>query len=1239
MSSFVTAASSFDLQLLGETNRDSSRLGSNYIPTTPADASLLPPFSTHSYSASPSNFGTPGDLNSPDNGVYSEYSEYTGDDEFYGVDFDVNEQGIDDPSLLLVDIPLPTTELPAVEAYLPQPHTTQPSGNRANPTYPLSPKHTNSPNSQSPNIDQEVEARMRSSGYDTSMDMNVSGAYPLSITNLQPTPDRSGSSHASAEEVLPSTMRHMVHSPQVTLTTSEGKDGPTVLENQEWYITPNRKLFSQSQDASEVIDYANAERNQLPARDSDEAPERTGLDPEQRKPLADVEIRNFKDQAEQERLTLGNQRVDEWVSFSATAIESVSKASGGESHLASGLPVGGQRGRAKTVGTAPDFHRVEYEPAYFIKNVFDSETTRDVEEVADIDPVSDSESIRANQIKDGQIYYNSKGGEITDADLHLMQESRHWNDAPVLPHRTNTPTQPPTAADAMMKFNELSDNLSMFSRSATWGTRRRSEPSLTDIESIKDGNFLKRLSLGKGKERLSGRFRGSIDQIANIMKRHNSNKLKRSGSNREGRSRQDLDSNQTEHLATLAPPSRSTSCGKGKPRSPRVNTSLSPSGPGPMDRGRSLSATSPIQSLTDMIGVVTRRARSKSDLPSGIAGLWSQAGGPPVASLGSHSFDGEALKQPDPSDVEGEDEEDEDPADDGEKMVFDEVIPIVPTSPGFQEHVLRLNPTMEQSNNYLVERIAHQQLVRYKTLLGWRIKHANAIVNKSCTSDSHCISLGGSVTLYDAKGALKLSNSGLQNATDGSDGDSNPEGALAAESFPLGVPIPPTQTLPAEFECQLCFRVKKFMKPSDWTKHVHEDVQPFTCTYPNCREPKSFKRKADWVRHENERHRHLEWWTCQVDDCTHKCFRKDNFLQHLVREHKHQEPKQKTKAAVKKAHGSDERVWQMVRNCHHETTAKPQDEPCKFCGKILTSWKKLTVHLAKHMEHISLPVLRIVEQQQVDANTVISPVDAPPTRPAPLTPIDQSNSPNHFRISPNVRSMAQFQTTVYPPHTSPNVQSMGPFQNEPLGQPLYSGTDLPFGIQAPIPQQPTMFESNPGVSYGFRHMGNQLNTHQPQGYTSLDHSPSIDQSHGFQTASQNFNSSIAQSGYPYSNPNSSLSPDPASFVSGAPSFPQTLGSDPGGLMPGSHEVASFEPRNVLGISSNSYNYQRANGPEDTGGMGYNQISLSRSQGNLASYSAQSSQGHGGDYSQMTMPGGSGRPTYPPTSNASYGYHG
>jgi len=235
---------------------------------------------------------------------------------------------------------------------------------------------------------------------------------------------------------------------------------------------------------------------------------------------------------------------------------------------------------------------------------------------------------------------------------------------------------------------------------------------------------------------------------------------------------------------------------------------------------------------------------------------------------------------PDTKINDGLDDEDDEEGDWQELPPPEEDQPIVPNYEGFKTHVRRLNPDMESRCKWLISRIAHQQEIRYKNLLDMRVKHSQAILSNNCSAGPHCLALGGSTTNWKDK-PLKPYMS--ENDSDPSDLG---EDVLTDETFPVNVPMPPTRTLPAEFECQLCFKAKTFHKPSDWTKHVHEDVQPFTCTYEKCKEPKSFKRKADWVRHENERHRHLEWWICEVDDCRHPCFRKDNFLQHLVREHK-----------------------------------------------------------------------------------------------------------------------------------------------------------------------------------------------------------------------------------------------------------------------------------------------------------------------------------------------------------------
>jgi len=351
--------------------------------------------------------------------------------------------------------------------------------------------------------------------------------------------------------------------------------------------------------------------------------------------------------------------------------------------------------------------------------------------------------------------------------------------------------------------------------------------------------------------------------------------------------------------------------------------------------------------------------------------------------------------------------------------------PIIPSHEGFRTHASQLNPRLA---DFMVERITQEQMRRYKRLLEFRVKHLNAVRNQNCSSGKFCTHLGGEATQLPPRAGNKDSDApfiGFQITAPGSsddDGESGPEGTVISAQFPSGVPLPPVKRLPAEFECPLCFKVKKFYKPSDWTKHVHEDVQPFTCTFPGCGDAKSFKRKADWVRHENERHRQLENWTCNISDCNHTCYRKDNFVQHLVREHKIAEPRQRSGRSGNKdlvtsgdpgktsqhsmpnsftKPGSDE-IWAIVERCHQDTIKQPKDEPCRFCGNICTSWKKLTVHLAKHMEQISMPILPLVEQKLLNADSVISPVmEMLETRKLCVTPSQSPVEKNPSRYHPN----------------------------------------------------------------------------------------------------------------------------------------------------------------------------------------------------------------------------------------------
>jgi len=1054
-------------------------------------------------------------------------------------------------------------------------------------TYPLSPKLTSIPSTPSPRSDfHDLSTKLTISQHELTTGLHNSRFQtfiphtPIHPASVQLTPENSGSSHTSAEGVAPSPMAdHQWVDQQTQPSKPLGKAGSEYNA-----ATSSREIGHQHNPQPTVL------RGDDGSWRFDQQTGQAGLNPEQRRMLGDTEVLNLKQQEEQRRIESKNMEVQEW------------------------------RSQAGASSDDEDVNQSYF--THFNSENFQRQPKADrrssLTEENPLSPVDDAESIHENNLVEGQTYYYPKNGALTDEDIRLMAQSRHWSDAPMLPKITMTNFQPETANDAMRKFNENSDALSLKSRTATWGTRRRSETNLTDLEGVSSGSFLSKLTISKPRDREANRprqnslFDQGLNSLANIVRKRSDSKLKRN------RSSQDI----TEEIASghnnrpsqdsLAPPSSSN---YNRRSMPNVNTAFAAM-TGPLAavgarHARSGSISTNAQSpksptaTTKNFGFTTRiiqRARSRSELSvqekaaqqPGLTQLWKSQGGPPVANLASPPLEREIKHQAhEVQDQDEDDDDDDEPVDEGDMKRESEyqTEPIIANYEGFKQHVRRLNPEMDPRYKWLVSRIAHQQEIRYKNLLELRVKHSQATANRSCGAGRLCVALGGSATSLDAQGKPRESEhaaAGLQIVTDFSDHDSNPgEGALTEETFPPGVPMPPSRNLPAEFECQLCFKAKKFQKPSDWTKHVHEDVQPFTCTYDKCKEPKSFKRKADWVRHENERHRHLEWWVCQVEDCKHPCYRKDNFLQHLVREHKLPEPKQKTKAAIKKARLT-EPAWIMLEQCHYETDKKPQDEPCKFCGKTFNTWKKLTVHLAKHMEHISLPVLHLVAEKHVDANTIISPVEQILT---PVTPTSRQK----------MESGSPFPMDSVSPHIT-----MGPHFTPGFEQHSYyptTGTSASYvGMQAQIPHDatydqsqmfdnPYMHQMNQSRAFNLMHTGpNNIDNMQQQvrgfGHLSTNYSqPKMEQTRGFDALDSGFSQVIPEQ--TYSTHQSGGFPVQHNYVSNAP------------------PVSGYQAPNMLvGMNEHAFGFDQL---AVNGGDNYQQqqqqqqIPMSRGPGSTSSY--------------------------------------
>ncbi|KAL4798179.1 hypothetical protein BDV19DRAFT_27882 [Aspergillus venezuelensis] len=615
---------------------------------------------------------------------------------------------------------------------------------------------------------------------------------------------------------------------------------------------------------------------------------------------------------------------------------------------------------------------------------------------------SDSSSRSSSPVRVNEDRWVRDASEITPPEPqnieggpepHQFLGSPPWRDIEVDHAPRATQIQPASSTQAMVEYQRRAREYDTLSRVATWGTRD------LDANSIKSFQQMNINDDGKGKkhERRPSLLKYFPQKTTSLLKRPRV---------KTGLSTISPVPEGEVHDADMKPaPTRKDSFPRRK-----LSLGLSAKSSNYSIGGAVMATTRQVAAIggKDSLNVVSPsstskpwnsfkgRTRSRSEVPSRAPGLFelmTSHGGPPVPNINYSEPTQNESAQPSRQEHEAAEEDDDDEIDE-KGFVMDFPIPPnlpVPTLEGFRTQILQLNPRLEPA---LIDRFAQEQVKRYKRLIDIKQTHAKDITRGKCKAGKSCFALGGKAKLLPPRASAQDADSHTQFQIPGrgeTEADALGENTIAPAQFPPGVPLPPEQVtlLPAEFECMVCFSVKKFQKPSDWTKHIYEDVQPFTCTFPDCTDPKSFKRKADWVRHESERHRQLEWWECSFTDCRHKCYRKDNFVQHLVREHKLPEPKvkrSKNKTPPGKVSGpitpemqeemnrerDINKLWDLVEHCRYDTTKSPREEPCRFCGNVCTNWKKLTVHLAKHMEQLAIPILGLVDERNFSHNNETS---------------------------------------------------------------------------------------------------------------------------------------------------------------------------------------------------------------------------------------------------------------------------
>jgi hypothetical protein len=232
-----------------------------------------------------------------------------------------------------------------------------------------------------------------------------------------------------------------------------------------------------------------------------------GINPIQRKLIKDVEIRTLYEEEERRRINSKNFDIEEWISQAGEIAEDETPAS----------------------SSLFNFNPFRSQPASFQLSY---------EDESDIPPVDDAASIRENKVIEGQVYYDQDNLNITETDVALLALPRQWYDAPTVSQILTTSHQHLTSNEAMMRYQQASDAVSISSRAATWGTRRRqlSEPSLSEYDAAIDGSFLRRLSISKSREgegRPNNPFNQGLDRLdrlANIIRMRSDSKLKRARS-------------------------------------------------------------------------------------------------------------------------------------------------------------------------------------------------------------------------------------------------------------------------------------------------------------------------------------------------------------------------------------------------------------------------------------------------------------------------------------------------------------------------------------------------------------------------------------------------------------------------------------------------------------------------------------------------------------------------------------
>ncbi|PHH68806.1 hypothetical protein CDD82_260 [Ophiocordyceps australis] len=87
---------------------------------------------------------------------------------------------------------------------------------------------------------------------------------------------------------------------------------------------------------------------------------------------------------------------------------------------------------------------------------------------------------------------------------------------------------------------------------------------------------------------------------------------------------------------------------------------------------------------------------------------------------------------------------------------------------------------------------------------------------------------------------------------------------------------PPCPAEKGSFSCPYCAQVltEDYIESSRWRGHVAQDLNPYSCTYKDCKDSHNLYSFEEWIKHTKDQH-NKERWVC--DECTFISKQDDNF--------------------------------------------------------------------------------------------------------------------------------------------------------------------------------------------------------------------------------------------------------------------------------------------------------------------------------------------------------------------------